>query len=252
MCKLNCLDLNKMHKLLCKLISFRQRLPTLAQFGVVVIAIGLFSGCASGPAPQAWESNAQNALQNASIAYLTGNTRVEEQDFARALRELRATGRADLVATAELTRCATRAASLVFDDCPAYPPLAVDAGAEQRAYADYLAGRWQGLNTAMLPKHHAAVVANPATAVALSQTTDPLPILVAAGMLLKYGNLTPASLDEVTLTAVQTASNQAWRRPLLAWLGVQIKSAEAKSDATQVATLKRRIDLILSTTAQKP
>lgn len=219
---------------------------------VVLCVILVLNGCASGPAPQVWESNAQSALQNASTAYLTGNTRVEEQDFARALRELRATGRADLVATAELTRCATRAGSLVFDDCPAYLPLAADAGAEQRAYADYLAGRWPGLNVALLPKHHATVVANPASAVALSQTTDPLSILVAAGVLLKYGNLTPASLDEVSLTAVQTASNQAWRRPLLAWLGVQIKSAEAKGDAIQAATLKRRIDLILSTTAQKP
>ena len=67
------------------------------------------------------------------------------------------------------------------------------------------------------------------------------------GMLLKYGNLSQPALDEVTLTAVQTASNQAWRRSLLAWLGVQIKSAESKGDATQVESLKRRIDLILNT-----
>jgi hypothetical protein len=220
----------------------------LAVLGVILV----LSGCASGPVPPAWESNAQSALQNASAAYLTGNTRVEEQDFARALRELRATGRADLVATAELMRCAARAASLVFDDCPTYLPLAADAGAEQRAYADYLAGRWQGLNVALLPKHHAAVVANPATAAALSQTKDPLSLLVAAGMLLKHGNLSQPALDEITLMAVQTASNQAWRRPLLAWLGVQIKSAEAKGDAVQVASLKRRMDLILNTAAAKP
>jgi hypothetical protein len=224
----------------------------LVVLGVILVLNVVLSGCASGPAPQVWESNAQSALQNASTAYLTGNTRVEEQDFARALRELRATGRADLVATAELTRCAARAASLVFDDCPAYLPLAADAGAEQRAYADYLAGRWQVLNAALLPKHHAAVVANSSISVALSQTKDPLSILVAAGMLLKHGNLSQPSLDEVTLTAVQTASNQAWRRPLLAWLGVQIKSAETRGDATQVASLKRRVDLILNTAAQKP
>jgi hypothetical protein len=224
----------------------------LVVLGVILVLNVVLSGCASGPAPQVWESNAQSALQNASTAYLTGNTRVEEQDFARALRELRATGRADLVATAELTRCAARAASLVFDDCPAYVPLAADVGAEQRAYADYLAGRWQGLNAALLPKHHAAVVANPATATALSQTKDPLSLLVAAGMLLKHGNLSQPTLDDITFTAVQTASSQAWRRPLLAWLGVQIKSAEAKADATQVASLRRRIDLILNTAAQKP
>jgi hypothetical protein len=235
MCKLNCLD------------SFSM----IYKFALLSFVVTLTS-CASGPAPQVWESNAHSALQNASTAYLTGNSRVEEQDFARALRELRATGRADLVANAELTRCAARAASLVFDDCPAYLPLAADAGAEQRAYADYLAGRWQVLPAALLPQHHAAVVANPATAAALSQTKDPLSLLVVAGMLLKHGNLSQPSLDEVTLVAIQTASSQAWRRPLLAWLGVQIKSAEAKGDTAQVASLKRRIDLILNTTAQKP
>lgn len=240
-----------MNKLTCLIQAIHQAVHKLAVLSVVLVA-GVLSGCASGPAPQVWESNAQSALQNASTAYLTGNARVEEQDFARALRELRATGRADLVATAELTRCAARAASLVFDDCPAYLPLAADVGIELRTYADYLAGRWQGLNVAMLPKHHAAVVANPASAAALSQTKDPLSLLVAAGMLLKYGNLSQPALDEVTLTAAQTASNQAWRRPLLAWLGVQIKSAESKGDATQIASLKRRIDLILNTAVQKP
>ena len=234
------------------LFRFTQTVRALTVQGAVLAAAGVLSGCASGPAPQVWESNAQSALQTASSAYLTGNARVEEQDFARALRELRATGRADLVANAELTRCAARTASLIFDDCPAYLPLAADAGAEQRAYADYLAGLWQGLQVALLPKHHAVVVTRPATAEALSQTKDPLSRLVAAGMLLKHGNLSQPSLDEVTLVAVQTASSQAWRRPLLAWLGVQIKSAEAKGDTAQTASVKRRIDLILNTAVQKP
>jgi hypothetical protein len=227
---------------------FARVIGKLTLLGFIVV----LASCASGPTPQVWESNAQSALQNATTAYLTGNTRVEEQDFARSLRELRATGRADLVANAELTRCAARTASLVFDNCPAYLPLAADVGAEQRAYAEYLAGSWQGLNTGLLPKHHAAVVANPAASAALLQTKDPLSVLVAAGILLKHGSLSQQSLEEVTLLAVQTASNQAWRRPLLAWLGVQIKSAEAKGDTTQAASIKRRIELILNTAAQKP
>jgi hypothetical protein len=231
-----------------KFDHFTRAVSKLTLLGCIVA----LTGCASGPAPLVWESNAQSALQNATTAYLTGNTRVEEQDFARSLRELRATGRADLVARAELTRCAARAASLVFDDCPAYLPLAADAGEEQRAYANYLAGRWQGSSTALLPKHHAAVVANPAAAAALSQTKDPLSILIAAGMLLKHGSLSQQSLEEVSLLAVQTASNQAWSRPLLAWLGVQIKTAESKGDKTQIESIQRRIDLILNTAIQKP
>jgi hypothetical protein len=54
---------------------------------------------------------------------------------------LQSTGRADLVARAELIRCAARAASLEFDSCPEFEKLRTDAGAEEIAYAEYLAGR---------------------------------------------------------------------------------------------------------------
>ena len=163
----------------------------------------------------AWEGNAKSALDNTVQNYLTGNTKAEEQDYARAYKELAATGRADLLARAELTRCAARVASLVFDDCPAFKPLAADAGAEQRAYADYLAGRWQGLNGALLPKHHAAVLASPANPAVLIQIQEPLARLVAAGAMLQHGRLRPEALAEVATLAVQTASDQAWRDPCL-------------------------------------
>ncbi|MEO6292815.1 MAG: hypothetical protein ABIO88_09390 [Burkholderiaceae bacterium] len=210
------------------------------------------SGCASGPAAPAWEANARSALDTTVQNYLTGNARAEEQDYARAYKELAATGRADLLARAELTRCAARVASLVFDDCPAFKPLAADAGAEQRAYADYLAGRWQGLNGALLPKHHAAVQASPANPAVLLQIQDPLSRLVAAGAMLQQGALRPEALAEVAAIATATASEQAWRRPLLAWLGLQAKQAETRGDTAQANSLNRRIALILSTPSLKP
>lgn len=208
--------------------------------------------CASGPVAPAWEGNAKSALDNTVQNYLTGNTKAEEQDYARAYKELAATGRADLLARAELTRCAARVASLAFDDCPAFKPLAADAGAEHRAYADYLAGRWQGLNGALLPKHHAAVLANPANPAVLMQIQEPLARLVAAGAMLQQGSLRPEALAEVATLAVQTASDQAWRRPLLAWLGLQLKQAETAGDTPKAANLRRRIALILSSPDLKP
>lgn len=212
----------------------------------------VLSGCATGPAPLAWEMNAYSALQNSVTGYLTGNTRADAQDYARAYSELAATGRADLLARAELTRCAARVASLVFDDCPAFKPLALDAGAEQRAYADFLAGRWQGLDATLLPKHHAAVLANPASSAVLLQIQDPLSRLVAAAVMLQHGSLSPQTLGEVATIATQTASSQAWRRPLLAWLGLQAQRAEAAGDTAQAAGLRRRMDLILSTPPVTP
>ncbi len=72
----------------------------------------LLTACASGPVAPAWEGNAKSALDNTVQNYLTGNTKAEEQDYARAYKELAATGRADLLARAELTRCAARVALL--------------------------------------------------------------------------------------------------------------------------------------------
>jgi hypothetical protein len=140
----------------------------------------------------------------------------------------------------------------VFDDCPAFKPLAADARPEQRAYAAYLAGRWQGLNAALLPKHHAAVLASPANPAVLLQIPDPLSRLVAAGTMLQQGALRSDALNEVATIAVTTASEQAWRRPLLAWLGLQAKQAETRGDTLQVAYLNRRIALILSMPGLKP
>ncbi len=220
--------------------------PLLLACSLASLLTGMLSGCATGPASLTWELNAHSALESAVNHYLTGNTKAEEQDYARTYKELTATGRADLLARAELTRCAARVASLVFDDCPAFKPLALDAGAEQRAYDDYLAGRWQGLNASLLPQHHAAVLANPGSSAVLLQIPDPLAQLVAAGAMLQHGRLSPQALGEVAALATQTASSQAWRRPLLAWLGLQEKNAESAGDTAGAARLRRRIDLILS------
>jgi hypothetical protein len=44
---------------------------------------------------------------------------------------------------------------------------------------------------------------------------------------------------------VDTASAQGWRRPLLAWLGLQHQRALQAGDAEAAAGLQRRIDLVM-------
>jgi hypothetical protein len=48
----------------------------------------------------------------------------------------------------------------------------------------------------------------------------------------------------VVVLAVDTASEQGWRRPLLAWLGVQRALADRAGATTEAARIQRRIDLI--------
>jgi len=45
------------------------------------------------------------------------------------------------------------------------------------------------------------------------------------------------------LLAINTASAQGWRRPLLAWLQLQLQRAEAAGDSAEAARIRRRIAL---------
>jgi len=202
---------------------------------IVVASALVVAACAAGPPAPEWQASAHGALRSFQAAYLTGRTQVAEQEFARARSALSATGRADLVARAELVRCATRVASLDFDDCPGYLALAADAPPAERAYAAYLAGQAQAADIALLPGQHRGVSTGSLAAIA-----DPLSRLVAAGVLFRQGAIAPEGIA----AAVETASAEGWRRPLLAWLGVQAKRAEDAGDKGAAESIRRRIGLV--------
>lgn len=213
----------------------RRVVRTLAALSAAV----LIGACAGGPPAPAWRLAARGALEAFEAAWLRGETRVAEQEFARARAELASTGDAELVARAELTRCALRVASLEFDDCPGFEPLANDAGAAARAYAAYVGGRWDLVDASQLPAQHRSVLT--AGDAALPAIEDPVSRLVAAGALMRVGRIAPAGIA----TAVDTASANGWRRPLLAWLGVQEKRAQAAGDTGAAAVIRRRMDLVV-------
>jgi len=199
---------------------------------IVSIALTLaLAGCAARAPQPAWKPDAQSALEGFTESYLAGATPAARTEFARARAASTGTGDAVAVAQVELVRCAAQTASLDIDDCAGFAALAVDATPAQRAYADYLAGRWQGLDRTLLPEQHRGT--------ALAAIDDPLSRLVAAGAALRAGQLAPEGIA----TATETASTQGWRRPLLAWLGVAIQRAQALGDVQEVARLQRRVAL---------
>jgi hypothetical protein len=213
--------------------------------GPAVAAIALLAGCAGGPPPPDWQMNARQALDHAVAAHLEGQPRVEDAEFARARSEIARTGRLDLLARAELMRCAARVASLEFEPCTGFERIAPDAAAPERAYADYLAARLQPQDIALLPasQREVAGASAQATPAALRAVEDPLSRLVAAGVAFQTGRASP----EVLQMAVDTASAQGWRRPLLAWLGVLRLRAEQAGDQEQAERLRRRIGVVQGT-----
>jgi hypothetical protein len=204
----------------------------------MAVAVLALAACSSGPKPADWQLDAKTAAERGVAAYMEGNSRVEAVEFARALSEVSRTGRVDLTARVELLRCASRTASLVFEACAGFERLRADAPAAERAYADYLAGRLQPQDLALLPATQRAAAGGDAAAV--KAIADPLSQLVAAAVLFQGGRASP----QIVQQAVDTASAQGWRRPLLAWLGVQAQLADKGGDVEEAARLRRRMLLV--------
>jgi hypothetical protein len=203
-------------------------------------AVALVAACSSQPPAPAWQANAHDSLQRFVAAYLEGDERSATVEFANARRELAATGDPTLVARAELTRCAVRVASLVFEPCTGFDALRADSAAPERAYADYLTGHVAPAEVPLLPPQHRSTAAGREDAGALAAIGDPVARMVAAGVLLRSGRASPPVLQ----VAVDTASQQGWRRPLLAWLGVQAQRAEHAGAKDEAARIRRRMDLV--------
>lgn len=203
----------------------------------LLIAAVLLTACAGGPKPLDWQLEARGSMERSVAAYMEGNSRVESVELARARSQLARTGRVDLLANAELLHCATRVASLVFEPCAGFEALRRDATEAQRVYADYLRGEMPRQGIALLPAPQRAAAAGDAGAIA--GIADPLSQLVAAGVLLQTGRASPAVIAQAT----ETASAQGWRRPLLAWLGVQAQRAGQAGDLEEADRLRRRIAL---------
>ncbi len=219
-----------------------------------LITLLLLAACSSAPPPPDWKINAHNLLEAYGRHYLNGDTPLAERHFERARAEIARTGRLDLAARAELIRCAIRVAALETGACPGFDALAGHADPEDQAYARFLKGDWQGLEAARLPPQYRGILGGgdgQALVRHLEAIRDPLARSIAAGALFYAGRATP----ETIALAARTASDQGWRRGLLAWLEVQARRAEAASDTEGLALLRRRIDLIqtsLPTPGRKP
>ncbi|ARU05018.1 hypothetical protein CCO03_10270 [Comamonas serinivorans] len=229
----------------------------------------LLTACGNAPKVPDWQVSAKSATDRFVDAELSGSARAAQAEFVLARRETASTGRPDLVARIELLRCATQVASLDLQPCTGFEALRADAAAPERAYADYLAGRdlaadavallpaaQQGMANQGAPGQGGASAASPGAdgqssapdgrqaapgaGASVAQIEDPLSRLVAAGVLFQRG----AANAAVVQSAVDTASAQGWRRPLLAWLGVQVRQAEAAGQTERAATLRRRMDLV--------
>lgn len=241
---------------------------------VFSVSLSILAGCASSPPPPQWQLRASNALDQFTQRSLVGDLRSAESEFNRAADALSRTGNPGRVAQAELIRCAVRLAGLDIDDCPKFGELQAHADRADQAYFAYLtlysparlsAAPLQPPQTAatsdsvarsltdpelsLLPAHHqpvarflartsvAAAGDDQSATIILRTVNDPLARLIAAALMLQARQAGP----EVIALAVQTASDQGWRRPLIAWLQVQYALAKASGDQAFITLVATRI-----------
>lgn len=199
----------------------------------------LLAACGSKPRQPDWLVNADGAQDRYERAYLSGKDRVATSEFTRFRSEVASTADPALVARAELTRCAVQVASLEFGPCTGFEAIRRDASDAERAYADFLAGTLAPENAKLLPEQYRGIAGGQGGAAAVKGIKEPLPRLIAAGVLLRSGKADPETLQ----LAVDTASEQGWRRSVMAWLGAMALRAEKAGATEEAARLRRRMEL---------
>ena len=229
------------------------RVKRLLQLGLLSLVAATLFGCAQNPVPQ-WQGASAQASTRGVQAYLVGMTPVARLEFERARSALSSTANLEAVANLELLQCAVRAASLESVYCAP----SIDASAMSQAqlvYRDYLNGQLPSdQQRALLPNAQqqvalaigsggnvAGVVADLVQA-AQQPGTQLLSALLACGIAQQHKR---ASL-EVAMQAVDMASAQGWRKPLLAWLRVQATLADEAGHQQLAQQSRQRIALLVA------
>jgi hypothetical protein len=214
---------------------------------VVLSLVLVLAGCAGGRPVPAWQGDAHDAQQLAMSAELEGNTRIAEVEWRRARQALASTAQPAWVARLELSRCAVQQAALSMQVCAPFEALQQDATPQEQSYHRYLAAQHSAADVALLPLAHQAmaraVLSRQAGegAALLVAIEDPVSRLVAASVLMRAG----LADDAVHQIAVDTAAEQGWRRPLLAWLTLQGQAARQAGQESLAQQIERRRTLLL-------
>ena len=205
----------------------------------LVLSTLLLAACTHQPPPPDWLLTARSAGEQHARFYLEGRDRLAQSQLQTARAAVSRTGNASAMARIELHACAARIASLQPPACPEFQPLADDAGQAENAYFRYLTGQLAEGDLALLPATQQAAWRNPSS---LSDITDPLSRLLAAAALLHAGRLLPVAHQ----IAIDTASQQGWRRPLAHWLQLEEERLNRAGDAAAAAAMARQRARVLA------
>ena len=219
---------------------------------LAIASLILLAACgSSGPPPPDWKVDSADLIDRYKKHALLGENTLSERYFQQAVSATGGAGRVADTARLWLVRCATRRSMLIDDACTEYADLAsIEPNAADNAYYQFITLRWNITDTSLLSSHHRDLVRAPTgnKQVLLSQVSDPLARLLEASLLVMR-----QESDATTLTlATETASSQGWRQPLLTYLKLQEKQAEAQGNTAEQARLAKRIQLVEKSLTSSP
>lgn len=219
-----------------------KRIATLA-------LVTLLAACGTGgPPPPDWKTDSADLIDRYKKHALLGENTLAERYFQQAVAATGGAGRVADTARLWLVRCATRRAMLIDDACTEYAELArIEPNAADAAYYRYVTLRWNELDASLLPSQHRDFVRAPAERRndTLDRIGDPLARLLDASLLVMRREADRRTLE----LAVETASAQGWRQPLLTYLKLLQTLAVERGDAAEQERLAKRIELVEKTLA---
>lgn len=206
----------------------------------------LLTACGSRPAPE-WIGASYNHLEAFKRHDLRGNERLAEQSFQRALEEIQSSGDIEAMAIAYLTKFAVRTASLEdFDDREYLNLAAADSGLPHMQYYSFLKDFRSGVDPDQLPRQYRdflKAIRNGSPSEIAGEATridDPLSRLIAVGLAVRGGLESESLLNG----AIETASRQGWKKPLLAYLKRIERHYDSVKEVKKAADVRKRLDLI--------
>ena len=207
----------------------------------------LLAGCGAKPAP-VWIAAGHKQLETFKLDFLTGREpAITEIHFRRAVEEIKKGGDADLLGKAWLTRMALQVAVREeLEEGEYLKTENAEAVPANRNFYRFLKGDAAMVDVSLLPEPYRpfwmAFRSGDAAkaAVAIAAIEDPLSRLIATGLAVRRG----LEKEVILRTAVETASQNGWKRALLAWLERLKSSHEAAGDAAKASAIKSRIDMM--------
>jgi hypothetical protein len=214
---------------------------------ILLIIVISFSGCGGSKKTPGWVDNSYNQLENYKENYLSGKDRIAELQFNKAVDEIKKSGNLEILGRAYLTKYAVHVAVLeVFDEKEYLSIESLEAIPQNRTFYNFLKGSFDKVDESLLPKQYNEVlkVFRKGTfedaAHEISKMEDPLPKLIAAGLLIQKNIRNEAVLK----IAIDTAAQNGWKKALLAYLEKLALFYETKKESEKAAHITQKILLL--------